>query len=309
MISFDTDIDPVRRKKQPSMYGYIPDDNGLRGRCFVLMTLIGALHNLSRSTGYALLAAAPGGGALLLLFSGSEITLFLLYKFTRRDLLWWPKLSPMLSLSISFLERIFSKIITAFLAGMFGLWLLLNIVFFCTIDLSFISTFFGTKTAAQYTCELYNMSKEDYQRFDVVFTNKLSYSKNVHEDMKIWVAANIERWKAEEEDLSWLKIEMIDDIFLSVDAWIAEGGAKRRRSSVMSIREVFGVVNNDNDDGRSEVRVRPGVVNNDNDGRSEVGVKSEDQRQIQITSRTTRERKVAFTKLAEDLYVGRASKP
>jgi len=38
MISFDMDVDVPYRKNQPKFYGYIPDDNGLRGRYFMLMT-------------------------------------------------------------------------------------------------------------------------------------------------------------------------------------------------------------------------------------------------------------------------------
>ena len=51
MISFDIDVDVSHRKDQPRFYGYIPDDNALRGRCFMLMMLISAMHNISRSLG------------------------------------------------------------------------------------------------------------------------------------------------------------------------------------------------------------------------------------------------------------------
>jgi len=44
---------------------------------------------------------------------------------------------------------------TGFLIGLFLLWMLLNVAFFCTIDLSYLGTFFGTMTAPQYTCMLY----------------------------------------------------------------------------------------------------------------------------------------------------------
>ena len=37
MIAYDFDVVAHRCKHQPKFYGYIPDDNGLRGRCFVLM--------------------------------------------------------------------------------------------------------------------------------------------------------------------------------------------------------------------------------------------------------------------------------
>ena len=56
--------------------------------------------------------------------------------------------------------------------------------------------------------------------------------------MKEWVASNIVRW--EEENEEWLKIEMIPDEFLPDRVFKAEGGAKRRRSSV-SLREIVGI--------------------------------------------------------------------
>jgi len=115
MISFDMDVDVTRRKTQPSMYGYIPNDNGLRGRCFVLMTLISALHNLSRSLAFALLAAAPGGGRLLLLFLSCEFGLFYILKIARGDFFYWVDVNGMLlSLVIPILERAVSKIIADF---------------------------------------------------------------------------------------------------------------------------------------------------------------------------------------------------
>jgi len=36
--------------------------------------------------------------------------------------------------------------ITIFLIGSFSLWLALNVAFFCTIDLNYLNTFFGTFT-------------------------------------------------------------------------------------------------------------------------------------------------------------------
>ena len=73
LIAFDMNVDMPHRKNQPKFYGYIPDENGLRGRCFTLMTLISALHNLSRSLGCALLAASDG--KLVALFVVGEISL------------------------------------------------------------------------------------------------------------------------------------------------------------------------------------------------------------------------------------------
>jgi len=85
MIAFDIDVDVSHRKNQPDFYGYIPDDNGLRGRCFGLMTMMSALHNISRSTGCALLAASSGGKSLVFYFIGGEMVIYLVYKVLRRD--------------------------------------------------------------------------------------------------------------------------------------------------------------------------------------------------------------------------------
>ena len=58
MIAFDCDVDVTRRKINNFFYGYIPDDHGHRGRCFTLMTMISACHNLSRSIACALLESS-----------------------------------------------------------------------------------------------------------------------------------------------------------------------------------------------------------------------------------------------------------
>jgi len=55
MMSFDADVAAPHRKENPNFFGYVPDDNEVRGRTFALMTLISAVHNLSRSVGCALL--------------------------------------------------------------------------------------------------------------------------------------------------------------------------------------------------------------------------------------------------------------
>jgi len=61
--------------------------------------------------------------------------------------------------------------ITIFLAASLVLWLYTNIIFFLAIDLNFISAFFGTKTAPQYTCELFLESEEDEAKFRAAFKN------------------------------------------------------------------------------------------------------------------------------------------
>jgi len=279
MIAFDMDVDVPHRKNQPKFYGYIPNDHGLRGRCFILMTLMSSLHNLSRSLGCALLATSDAEIALL--FIGGEIGFYLVFKILRQDFHYWAPGTPLI---VSFFERVLVKeiadftgclhfrhpyemggvgftisliwaqafpfvalqyfdgdskdIMTGFLGMSFTAWLMLNIIFFCTIDLSYLSTFFGTKTAPQYTCELYLTSKDDSQKFDAIFTNRIQYTKTIHEEVKQWVAEKIDEWRRIEPD--WFNIELIPDEFLPLNVFGTEGGFDRRRSSV-SLREMVGL--------------------------------------------------------------------
>ena len=99
------------------------------------------------------------------------------------------------SMSASLNDNIFNFLIIGFV-----LWFAINIAFFCSIDSNYFMTFFGTKTAAQYTCELFLTSEADSAKFRSVFHNRISYSKAVHEEVRVWVTANILRWKTEGED-------------------------------------------------------------------------------------------------------------
>jgi len=58
MISYDMDVSVANRKEVPLFYGYIKDSNTERGITFVLLILLAAFHNLSRTIGTALLLSA-----------------------------------------------------------------------------------------------------------------------------------------------------------------------------------------------------------------------------------------------------------
>jgi len=77
--------------------------------------------------------------------------------------------------------------ITLFLIGSFSSWLLLNIAFFCTIDLSYVSSFFSTLTAPQYTVELYNTATDESAKYRAAFKNRSSFTKDIHEEVRQWV--------------------------------------------------------------------------------------------------------------------------
>jgi len=122
----------------------------------------------------------------------------------------------------------------------FVFWLMLIVAFFCTIDLSYIFTFFSIETGP--TCVVRRFEEEgakDFQKFDVIFDTNLDYSKPVHGEVKEWIAANIDRWRAEMPE--WFIVEIIPDEFLPKEVFEAEGGAKRRRRSSVSLREIVGV--------------------------------------------------------------------
>ena len=148
----------------------------------------------------------------------------------------WAQAFPFVALQ--YFDGEMNDIMTSFLAVSFTAWLMLNIIFFCTIDLSYLNTFFGTKTASQYLCELYLTSKDDHQRFRAVFKHRIKYTTSIHEEVIEWVGENIDEWKREKPD--WFNIDKIPDGFLPKDVLEAEGGAKRRRSSV-SLREIVGL--------------------------------------------------------------------
>ena len=61
----------------------------------------------------------------------------------------------------------------------------------------------------------------------------------MHEQVKDWVTANIDRWKEDKPD--WFKIEMIPDDLLPEIVLEAEGGHNRKRSTA-SIRGYIGGV-------------------------------------------------------------------
>jgi len=132
------------------------------------------------------------------------------------------------------------KAVTSFLVGSIITWTLLNIAFFSSIDLSYLKTFFTTKTAPQYTCELFLESEADSAKFRAAFKNRHSYTTSINEQVKEWVENNIVRWK--EDQPAWFKIEKIPDDLLPSHVLELEGGGQRRRSSVVaSVKEIVGL--------------------------------------------------------------------
>jgi len=91
----------------------------------------------------------------------------------------WAQILPFIALQ--FYEGDIDKItspanIQTFLICSFCSWLLLNLVFFSTCDLAFLSTFFSTKSAKQYSCDIFLTCEDDAQKFDTVSNNERSHA-------------------------------------------------------------------------------------------------------------------------------------
>jgi len=121
-------------------------------------------------------------------------------------------------------------------------WVLLNVSFFCTIDLSFASTFYGPLIASQELCLNFQETKYHYDKFLIMFKLNKQFTKPIENEMREWLTANIEQFITDKPD--WFNIELVPDEYLPRDLFEAEGGARRRRS-VVSVREMVGLESND----------------------------------------------------------------
>jgi len=147
----------------------------------------------------------------------------------------WAQIMPFVALS--FYEGENKEQLKILLMCSFGLWLVLNGLFFYSIDRSYITTFFGSETAPQYTVELFRISEDDFAKFDAAFSNRRSFINGCEDEVRVWLRENIDRFQLEQPE--WWKIEMVGDEFLPQEAIEAEGGTGRRRSSVHSVRDIF----------------------------------------------------------------------
>ena len=139
----------------------------------------------------------------------------------------WAQAMPFVALQIYEGEN--KSLIFQILIISFVLWFTTTIAFFCTIDLTYLSTFFGFQTSPQFTTYNYHNSKTDSQRFAWVFGSRISFTKTIHEEIRIWVKENIEDWRSEKP--SFFNVELIPDYLLPQEIVNAEGGVLRRRSS------------------------------------------------------------------------------
>ena len=83
MVSYDQDVSVKNRKKNPEFYGYVKDTNLERSSTFLVMMLLAAFHNLSRTIGTALLLAVSGSTTFVIM--GAEMAVYIGFKVLRND--------------------------------------------------------------------------------------------------------------------------------------------------------------------------------------------------------------------------------
>ena len=83
MVSYDMDVSVSNRKKNPEFYGLVKDTNLVRCFTFLVMMMLAALQNLSRTIGVALLLAVSGSTTFV--FLGAEMAVYIGFKILRND--------------------------------------------------------------------------------------------------------------------------------------------------------------------------------------------------------------------------------
>jgi hypothetical protein len=109
--SFDTDVDPKKRKETPNFYGYVPDGIS-RTVIFACMVLNSALLLMMRSTSAALLMMADK--RYFFWYLASDMGLYLFYKIARGDFLYQFPLDGAFGLCVSLFMRAGPKVVTDF---------------------------------------------------------------------------------------------------------------------------------------------------------------------------------------------------
>jgi len=292
VVSYDMDASPDQRKKIPDFYGFMRDSNFERSATFLVMFLLAGLHNLSKSTGVALLLAVSGETTLLVL--AGEMMAFHSVRLLRRDYTTLvPGVEGGLKIMMALLMHMVNKTIVDFtgmihlrgpkMAGGFmflilaiaaqvlpfvafeiykksddvenkldlkelemalralaGTWAINVLLFFMLIKRKYRKTFWDPQTAWQMVIATYKSTDDPFQKMNAIFTNHISMSQRIKPEVIKYMAENWAEW--ERTKLSWFTpvfISKIPDEFIPQRNLVELGGARRRRSSVNSVRELL----------------------------------------------------------------------
>ena len=113
MVSYDMDVSVSNRKKNPEFYGFVKDTNLVRSFTFLVMMMLAALQNLSRTIGVALLFAVSGSTTFV--FLGAEMVVYLGVKVLMNDFVMWiPGLEGVLKNIVAFIVQTIVKVVVDF---------------------------------------------------------------------------------------------------------------------------------------------------------------------------------------------------
>ena len=155
----------------------------------------------------------------------------------------WAQIMPFVALG--FYEGGNKEQLEMLLLGSFGVWLVLNGLFFWSIEKNFLGTFFGSKTAPQYTVDLFRDSANDFSKFGVAFDTRRSYIFECEDEVRAWVEANYELLVGED----WFIVAKVPDDFLPKqmldelnELAISEGKSGREKmeaTTLSSMKEII----------------------------------------------------------------------
>jgi hypothetical protein len=106
-LVYDLDSDPMRRKRNPEFYGYIPDNK--RALVFALLFLYHTVWTLGKTFSMAVLAQT--NWLWLVVYLLSDHCCLILYKLARGDLIYFV---PGLGWPVSMLARFMAKVVMDF---------------------------------------------------------------------------------------------------------------------------------------------------------------------------------------------------
>jgi len=113
MVSYDMDVSVSNRKKNPEFYGFVKDTNLVRCFTFLVMMMLAALQNLSRTIGVALLLAVSGSTTFV--FLGAEMAFYIGFKILRNDFVTYiPGLEGTLKYTVALFFHTVVKVVADF---------------------------------------------------------------------------------------------------------------------------------------------------------------------------------------------------
>jgi hypothetical protein len=113
-LAYDIDVSPEKRKTSPDVCGMIPDTG--RGLAFFVMFSISFLQLTAKCVSVALLAAT--NPIWLACYLGGDMTIYLIQKIIRGDLIYHIAMPPAVAVPLSVQNRVITKAISDFTGSM-----------------------------------------------------------------------------------------------------------------------------------------------------------------------------------------------